>query len=234
MKLKNTSILISLLTLILLILTIRLVIINFSTIQTAIHILSSGFALEPDTPRDIDDPPFEMPAEPDNKYTIKEVLDKGTKLQVVNLYYDPNWERPAFKEYWHSKFGRWSYVPIRVHYALHRVFATYETASITYDFIHNLGIAEEYEQFTPFEYESPYDHLLVVVMNTAIDKIITYENQVVIVGEPQRSGLQAFLIPTKMLHPKEGTPNLLIQLVTPEGYEIDYTTEVLASLDDAR
>lgn len=29
------------------------------------------------------------------------------------------------------------------------------------------------------------------------------------------------------IHPIENTDNILIQLVTPDGYEIDYTTEML-------
>lgn len=114
---------------------------------------------------------------------------------------------------------------------MHRIFSTYATASRYYDFIHDLGIAAESSDFNKYEYTSspsPLDFLQVVVMNTLIERVITYENQIVIMGKPQRTGLQAIIIPTAKINPIENTDNILIQLVTPDGYEIDYTTEMLA------
>ena len=145
------------------------------------------------------------------------------------IYNNPDWERPAYKSYWHSEYGRWSYVPNRIHYALHRVFSTYATASIYYDFIHDLGIAEESEHFNKYEFTSPFDYLQIVVMNTSIEKVITYENQIVIVGKPQRTGLQAIVIPNHDIKPIGNSNIILIQLATPDGYEIDYTTFIYKS-----
>jgi len=220
------------LTLILLILIIRLAIINVnsSSTQTLSNTIKNSFALEPDTPKNIDDPPFYTPPLPQNEVAIKQVIENGEEIPIKFIYNNPDWERPAYKDYWHSKFGRWSYVPNRIHYAMHRIFSTYATASVYYDFIHNLGIAEESNEFNNYEYTSspsPFDFLQVVVMNTLIEKVVAYEKQIVIIGKPQRTGLQAIIIPNEKINPNENTDNILIQLVSPDGYEIDYTTETL-------
>ena len=233
MKEKYFALAISILTIILLILIIRFVIINInsSSTQTLSNKTSNSFALEPDAPTNIDDPPFYSVPFPQNEETIQQVIEKGEEIPIHFIYNDPDRKRPAYKDYWHSEYGRWSYVPHRIHYAMHRIFSTYATASIFYDFIHDLGIAEESNNFINYESTSPFDFLQVVVMNTLIEKIITYENQIVIIGTPQRTGLQAIIIPTSKIHPIENTNNILIQLVTPDGYEIDYTTETLVQPD---
>lgn len=158
---------------------------------------------EPITPVNIDDPPFSALTLPENEVPIKTVMSRGKEIPVDFIYNNPNWQRQAYKDYWHSSYSRWSYVPNRIHYAMHKVFATYPTASIYYDFRHNLGIAEEILDFRQYitSSMSPYKYLEVVIMNTSIEKIYTYENQVVIVGKPQRYGLQAIIIPVDEIKP---------------------------------
>jgi hypothetical protein len=218
--------------LILSILLIRFAIIkmNSSNTQTLSNSIKNSFALEPDTPTNIDDPPSYSPPLPQNEVAVEQVIEKGEEIPIKFIYNDPKWKRPAYKEYWHSKYGRWSYVPTRLHYAMHRIFSTYATASRYYDFVHDLGIAYESDDFNDYEYTpppSPFEYLEIVVMNTLIEKVITYDNQIVIIGKPQRTGLQAIIIPTEKINPIENADNILIQLVTPDGYEIDYTTEML-------
>lgn len=220
------------LTMILSILIIRFAIINMnsSSTQTLSKTIKYSFALEPDTPKNIEEPPFYSPPLPQNEVAVEQVIEKGEEIPIKFIYNDPKWKRPAYKEYWHSKYGRWSYVPNRMHYAMHRIFSTYATASRYYDFVHHLGIAVESNDFSDYEYTpppSPLEYLEIVVMNTLIEKVITYENQIVIIGKPQRTGLQAIIIPTAKIKPIENADNILIQLVTPDGYEIDYTTEML-------
>ncbi len=227
----NYSLTLLILTLILLILIVRLEMIYLNSpisVLTTSKPINNGFALEPQTPINIDDPPFYSTPLPPNEVPIQEVIEQGEDIPVEFIYNNPNWERQAYKEYWHSKYGRWSYVPNRIHYAMHRIFSTYVTASIYYDFVHDLGIAEEVNDFVHYQSTTPYDHIQIVVMNTLVDKIMTFENQIVIIGKPQRTGLQALIIPTKLIQPIENNDDLLIQLVTPDGYEIDHTTEVLA------
>jgi hypothetical protein len=225
MKNKLSSSIIYLLTLILLILLLRLSFIKnaSSIIPTYIN---SIFSLELMNTTNMEDSSF-IPPIPQNEVPIEQVLENGNEISFIFIYNNPDWQRPIYKNYWENV--RWSALPNRIHYAMHRVFSTYATASIYYDFIHDLGIAEESKQFIKYESTSPYDYLHIVVMNTLIERVITYRNQIVIVGKPERTGLQAIIIPSNSINPTEGSNNILIQLVTPDGYEVDYTTEILAS-----
>jgi hypothetical protein len=187
---------------------------------------------EPDMPQDIDDPPYPELAMPSKTVSIIEVMEKGRDLPVEFIYNDPNWKRKAFKEYWHSKYHRWSYVPIRLHYAMHRLFTTYPTASVYYDFIHDLGIAEESTKFKGYlpvppknksQKINPFQKIETVIMQTNVKRIVTYGNQVVLVGVPGRTGLQALVIPVESIKPFNSAENILFQLATPQGDELDYS-----------
>lgn len=199
-----------------------------------IHVDSSYQALEhiePEEPINLSDPPFFTVSLPENEFPIKTVINSGSEIPVYFIYNNPSWKRQSYKKYWHSSYFRWSYVPNRIHYAMHRIFATYPTASVYYDFKHNLGIAEETLYFKKYvtSSTSPFTYLEVVIMNTSIHKIYTYENQVVIIGKPQRSGLQAIVIPANKIKPAGDNKEILIQLATLGGDEIDYTTIMYAS-----
>lgn len=114
--------------------------------------------------------------------------------------------------------------PDRIHYAMHRIFVTYPTASVFYDFIHDLGIAEESNQFQ-IPTRSPYENIVLVIMQTKVEKIVTLGNQVVVVGKQALTGLQVLLIPVKDLKPYNTNESILFQLVTDGGDEIDYDSE---------
>ncbi len=70
---------------------------------------------------------------------------------------------------------------------------------------------------------NPYQKIETVVMLTDVKKIITYGNQVVLIGKPRRTGLQALVIPVDSLKSANADENMLFQLVTSEGDEIDYS-----------
>lgn len=180
--------------------------------------------LEPETPKDIDDPPFYHDAFPTKLYPVSEVISKGIELPLDIVYSDPNWKRQAYKSYWHSTVsgGRWSYVPNRIHYGMHRLFTTYTTASIYYDFINDLGIEEESNKI-PIKNGGPFEYIKVVVMQGQVQRVITYGNQVVLIVKPTRYGLQSLDIPVKKLSPANKKEPILFQLVTEQGDEIDYS-----------
>lgn len=180
-------------------------------------------SLEPQEPKDISDIPRYQSPMPANVYSFDDVVKKGTEIPLKYSYNDPDYKRPAYKEYWHSTIGRWSYVPNRIHYALHRLFATIQTASIYYDFVHDLGIAEESNKFKEEVTKSPFDNMLIVVFQTKVEKIFSYKNQIIIIGKPQLTGLTAFEIPIGVGLTVEELKPTLIQLYTPQGDEIDYT-----------
>lgn len=186
---------------------------------------TSIWQIEPKKPTDIDDPPFSRLPYPSKMVSVGEVIKKGKEIPLQFAYNNPEWKRQAYKKYWHSSYGRWSYVPYRIHYAMHRIFASYPTASVFYDFTHELGIWEESDAFK-IPSKAPYENIVLVVMQTKVEKIKTLGNQVVVVGKPAADGLQVLLVPNKDLTPFNPKESIMFQLVTPEGDEIDSTNDI--------
>ena len=104
-------------------------------------------SLEPPEPTTIlDSPfPFEKGTEvhfPTDVIPISEVLKEGTKIPFKVIKSEPNYIRPIYEEHWHSTTGRWSYIPSRIHYSLHRIFPFYAIGiSAELHFTQNVGIA---------------------------------------------------------------------------------------------
>lgn len=179
--------------------------------------------LEPETPVDMRTPFISSPF-PSNIVSPAEILENGRGISPDKVYSSVNWERPSYKSYWHSTIsgGRWSYLPTRVQYAMHRLFAAYLTASVYSDFVHDLGIAEESKAFN-FGTAGYSDKIAIVVMQADISKIVTKGNQVILVGKPQRTGLQVLAVPVGEIVPATPGESILFQLVTQEGDEFDYS-----------
>ncbi|MDQ8739415.1 hypothetical protein [Paenibacillus sp. LHD-38] len=179
--------------------------------------------LEPPKPTTIVTLPWEIETEkhyPSETIPISEVLDKGTKIHFNVIKNDPNYKRPVYEEHWHSTYwgGRWSYVPNRIHYALHRLFTTYDIGiSGELNFKQNVGI-----DFPMFQNKTDLD-LYIVVFQTTVTDVYTKGNQVIVVGTPERNGVQVLTIKTGDLHPTDLSKLLLIQLATPLGHELDYS-----------
>lgn len=180
-------------------------------------------SLEPDEAKNIDSWPIYDTSLTSNTQPVLDVMEVGKEIALEFAYNDLDWKRPAYKTYWHTtpSGGRWSSVPIRVNYALHRIFATYPTASIYYDFVHNLGISEESDNFD-FDYTN-IDQIVLVAMQSNIKKIVTLGNQVIVMVEPRRTGLQVIAIPEDIVQPSKKDEATIFQMVTPDGYEIDYS-----------
>ncbi|MEC1722983.1 hypothetical protein [Schinkia azotoformans] len=174
--------------------------------------------LEPPVPVNIQDPPWGELSFPSKIKPISEVIHNGTKIPFDLIVDKPEYERPAYNEQWHSTIGRWSYVPNRIHFALHRLFTNYDIGlSGWYDFEHNMGIT-----IPMFQNEKALD-MYIVTFQTQVTSVYTIGNQVVVVGTPQRNGVQVITITTKDLKPFNKKENLLIQLATKDEHEIDYS-----------
>ncbi|MEV5027948.1 hypothetical protein MRBLPE1_003565 [Paenibacillus sp. LPE1-1-1.1] len=167
--------------------------------------------------------PWEIETEkhyPINTIPISEVMDMGTKIHFNVIKNDSNYKRPVYEEHWHSTYwgGRWSYVPMRIHYALHRVFTTYDIGiSVELNFKQNVGI-----DFPMFQNKTDLD-LYIIVFQTTVTDVYTKGNQVIVVGTPERNGVQVLTIKTGNLNPADLEKLLLIQLATPLGHELDYS-----------
>jgi hypothetical protein len=60
-------------------------------------------------------------------------------------------------------------------------------------------------------------------MKSNVQKIVILNNQVIVVVEPTRNGLQVLTIPDELIQPTNKNEPIIYQMVTPEGYEIDYS-----------
>lgn len=180
--------------------------------------------LEPPEPTSILDSPFPFEKGtkmhfPTDVIPISEVLKEGTKIPFKVIKNEPKYIRPIYEENWHSTYwgGRWSYIPSRIHYALHRIFPFYAIGiSAELNFQQDVGIA-----FNTAANESDLD-LYLVVFQTNITDVYTKGNQVVVVGTPKRTGVEVISIKTADIHPSNMEKLLLIQLAT-NGAELDYS-----------
>ncbi|MCI3920970.1 hypothetical protein MO973_12065 [Paenibacillus sp. TRM 82003] len=179
--------------------------------------------LEPATPETIVRLPSELelakhaPASP---LSIPDAIARGRPIPYRIVKQDPDFVRPVYLENWHSKFARWSYVPARVHTAMHRLFPTYDIGiSAMYQLQGDLGV-----DFPTFHNETALD-LYFIVFQTSVTGVYTHGNQVVVVGKPRRTGVQVVTATTRDIHPASRDELLLIQLATPEGDELDYAYE---------
>jgi hypothetical protein len=174
--------------------------------------------LEPTDPVNIQDPPWGEIQFPSNVVPVSKVIQKGTKIPYDVIVDKPDYKRPAYEKHWHSTVGRWSYVPNRIHYALHRLFTVYDIGSSNlYDFEHNIGLS-----IPMFQDEEALD-MYIVAFQTQVTNVYTEGNQVVVVGNPTRNGVQVITITTKDVNPINKKENILVQLATHGGHEIDYS-----------
>lgn len=209
------------------------IICNFHDHQVIAVLNTSIWKIEPEKSQNIDDPPFPELPYPSKILPVSKVMENGKEIPLQFAYNNPDWKRQAYKEYWHSSYGRWSYVPDRIHYAMHRIFVTYPTASVFYDFTHDLGIWDESDKFQ-IPARTPFENMVLVVMQTKVDKIVTLGNQVVVIGRPSLTGLQVLLIPSKDLMPYNSKESILFQLVSPDGDEIDNTNDIYTVTDSSQ
>ncbi len=176
------------------------------------------YYLEPEKPVDIIDSRLKNMKLPSKVYPIKEVIESSNEIPFEIIVDKPNYIRPIYEKYWHSTMGRWSYIPNRIRDAQHRLFTEYDIGlSNWYDFEHNIGFE------IPMIQDKQALDIYIVTFQTEISKVYTKGNQVVVVGYPKRNGVQVSTITTKDLKPTDKKEFLLIQLVTPDGYEIDYS-----------
>lgn len=196
-----------------------------------IHKLSEQLKrLEPEQPKDMADPLFDQPPFPTKMKAPLDIIRSGGKLPYTTLIDKPEWQRPVYKAYWHSSVsaGRWSYVPLRLHFAMHRLF-TAPTAALSnyYDFVHDVGLDEELAKVQTQPQNADRDRFLgqyiVIAMQAKIEQVLTSGNQVIVVARPQRSGFQAFTVNRMDMKLDDPNEAVLFQLVTQKGDEIDYS-----------
>lgn len=158
---------------------------------------------------------------PKNTYDLNTILKKGEKLTLDYAYTNDSFIRQSYLYYWHSSYNeKYSYLPLRVEYAYHRIFTSYSNNSSYEYLLFNLGIWDEKEYFN---IKNSNEYIILFVFQSKVKEIYSYENQIVVVAEPRRNGLEIINIPINKIYPNNKNDSIMFQLLTPEGFEIDYS-----------
>ncbi|MGB9809517.1 MAG: hypothetical protein ACPLSA_05690 [Caldanaerobacter sp.] len=146
---------------------------------------------------------------------IKDILSKGNTITFVLKTENKDWIRPIYSKKWEDPLfkERFSDPSILVETAMHRLFELPAGASLSFPLYASLGL----DDFIT-ETELPENYIGFLIINSKIKNIKALDKQVAIIAEPVRSGYQIIWIKRSELP----VDNLLISLVTPDGYEIDY------------
>jgi hypothetical protein len=182
--------------------------------------------LEPAVPKTIYDhellPDRDISKFKEEVLPISLVQEKGSNIPFTTICKDLNWKRPSYTPNWHSSFWRWSYVPLNVAYQQHKVYSYQICLSWWYDFSNSLALPNCTGGPSPiheYAFTVKYPHVVrLIVFNFNIESIKHYKNQIIVTGEPLRKGLTVVDFDTKNLPGSEK----LLQLTTPDSYEIDY------------
>ena len=159
------------------------------------------------------------------------VMEEGIQVPFEEVYQDTAWVRPDFQPYWHSINGQWSSVPDRIHNSYHRLFVTQGSPVLWGETLHNCGIAELAGDIElPVYGNKASDSVAIIAVNHMVTEIIVFDNQVVLVGTPERTGIQVLSVDLRDLVSSVSgeimalneNKKFIFQLVTPDGYEIDH------------
>lgn len=148
---------------------------------------------------------------------LPNVLNKGTQLDFTLTYNNPNYKRPVYDSNWKQAYYRgWLRLADKIDDAYHDLFVYYGGASNISDFEGNLGFFEN----LLVDYHRNVNFL---VYSFHVDKVILYNNQIVLIGIPLRDGAEIVSIEVNDILPTDkDSKDFLFQLSTPAGYEVDY------------
>ncbi|QUI24483.1 hypothetical protein HZI73_20220 [Vallitalea pronyensis] len=158
--------------------------------------------------------------------SLLDVLDKGKTINFTKPYSDNHYKRPMYDSSWRDFYFRhWLYLPDKITDAHHRMFIFPFGGSSIFDFIGQQGISP-----LSVDYHS---HINLLIYNFQVEAIKHYDNQVALIGKPRREGLQVItMIQDDLLDEGVSKKDLLFQLATPKGYEIDYIVGQVRNYND--
>lgn len=158
-------------------------------------------------------------------YVLTEVLKHGIKIKYKKPVDDPYYLRPLYDPSWKGFYFRgWLYLPRKNIEARHKLFVFPFGGSAIFDFTGSLGLENftgnaDKEKNTSVDY---HKNINFIIYGFNLKEARLYENQLVLAGEPLRKGVQIVsIVQDDLLSEKLNTKDLLIQLSTPKGFEID-------------
>lgn len=178
----------------------------------------------------------ESPVGKSDDIPVFDVIAEGNRVPFKKVYENLSWVRADYQPYWYSKPGNWSSVPDRIHSAYHRLFATVGTNGLWNETLYDSGIVETADKFTlPVFDDNPANTIAVVAFQHHITDVVVFNNQVVLMGTPMRTGMQVIALDKRDLFgsgsgevaASNNSREYLFQLSTPDGYELDYSTVMI-------
>lgn len=170
-------------------------------------------------------------------FPVLTVMNEGISVPFEVIYEDMAWVRPDYQPYWHSKQGQWSSIPDRIHTSYHHLFVVPGNEDLWNETAHDVGFAELADKIKlPVYDDKPENTLAVVALQHQITGAYVLNNQVILVGAPARTGIQVLSFNKQDLVKSESGEILarnnslkfLFQLVTPDGYETDYSNVMVS------
>lgn len=150
---------------------------------------------------------------PNQKHAIQIIKELGKSLDFNIIYQNPQFMRPIYDPIWKENYqDGWAYIPRKICENMHLLFMIPTDIKIHTAFFNNLAF---HEKCPPIN-ENKTGFL---IFNFTPQRIIQLNNQIIIIGIPQRTGLNVITLNRNNLI---NNSNYIIQLITPDDLEIDY------------
>ncbi|MFZ5988602.1 MAG: hypothetical protein ACOYWZ_15965 [Bacillota bacterium] len=150
--------------------------------------------------------PYEAP-------DIKTIRERGMEVPFNINFNNDQYKRPVYDPLWLQNYKRrWCYIPRQVCYNLQRLFVIPKDPKEHYDF---LGMLSFHESYKPLR----EDEVGFLIYNFDVKTTVVYKRQILLIGEPKRTGAQIITFDRKSIQ----SLDYIVHLVTPDDQEVDYT-----------
>ncbi len=155
------------------------------------------------------------------------VQNSGDTLSYTTIYSDEEYLRPIYVNSWKQAYYRgWLYLPRKIIYARHKLFAYTGNSANVLDIEGELG-------FYPNISIDNENYLNFLIYDYDIENAVKRGNRIVFFGKPLEKGVQIVAIKKEDINNYEDYNNIAVQLCTPAGYELDYQNIALGNSGNA-
>jgi len=143
---------------------------------------------------------------------LEVALNNAKEIKFSTLYNNKKYISPVYHPKWKSNHDKdWCYIPRKMYLNMKRVFVLPNDKEVSADLLGELGFFEKYK-------EIPKEQTGIAVSNFNINKAYIYEDSILLVGTPSRTGMEIIGIDRNNLN---GYNEFAVRLVTPDACEID-------------
>ena len=164
---------------------------------------------------------------PKNKgIPLSQVLTKGQDIKFNKIYDNPKYVRPIYSSNWKDfAFRGWLEVSDKISEGIHRLLMFPLGASANFDFTGSLGFSESLDL-------NNHRNINLLIYDFKVEQVKRYKNQVALIGKPSRSGAEVIsIVKDDLLYKEEKEEEVLFQLSTPQGYEVDFIYDNVLSYE---